>query len=444
MGVILRTPNTDLLVRGKPVTYLSEASAAAAGTFTVESIANFAVNDYIQVGEVGSERTEIVRVHASTVPSGSTITLTAAGALYAHDESTPLYKVDFNQVEFSRATTLTGTKTQLGSDTDLTVDLMDTIYDDTTNSTGFGFWRFLNEGTSTYGDYSDAIPYAGYDIDTPNEIFDRALSNAGTEINPRLGYKQLFDFLNDFITLANSFNKRWSEAKVIESELVTLSTGDWEIDLPTDIAQTFDVSGIISLRVSGYQTLVPKPQRDMNNVIIDMIYTTADGDIADSDTEIDLTNGAQFASAGSIQINGDVIDYTGKTANQLTGVTGIATGGHSDEDYVLQRPVTGIPAFYTFSSNGKIRTWPVASSEVNNKVLYISYYRRIPKVDSLGDNILIQDISSAIEYVTYRIKKFEGGGTLNTQDEDYQQFVQRFKQTIDRDTPGEPKRVRLG
>src|SRR3990167_5727672 len=153
--MILRTQNTDLLVRGKPLTYLSSASAAAATTLTVESIASFATSDYLLLGEIGTERAEIVQIHASTSPSGSTITLVAAGALYAHDEGTPIYKIDYNRSEFSRATTETGSKSVLATSA-LTIDLMDTIYDDTTNTTGFGFWRFNNSTTAVFSGYSDA------------------------------------------------------------------------------------------------------------------------------------------------------------------------------------------------------------------------------------------------------------------------------------------------
>jgi len=443
--MILRTPNTDLLVRGKPLTYLSSSSAAGAITLTVESIASFSVSNYIQVGETGAERTEIVQVHASTAPSGSTITLTSSGALYAHEEGTALYKVDYNQSEFSIATTETGSKSVLATSA-LTPDLMDTIYDDATNSTGFGFWRFKNSATSTYSGYSDAIPYAGYVINAVSEIFDRALSVAGTRVNPRLKHEDLYSFLNDFITLANSYNKRWSEAKVLDEELATLATGNWEISLPSTIAQTFDPSAIISLRISGYQQLNYVTQREYNNVMIDMVYSKLNGAITTGSTSIILDNSAAFADSGSVVCEGDVIDYTTNTrsTDTLSGVTGIVAAGHADDSYVFQRPVTGIPTFYTLSGEGKIRLWPIASSGVNDRVLFISYYKRLQKVDSLGDKVLVQDISPAIEYCAYRIKKHEAGGTLSVQDEDFQQFIQRFQQTINRDTPGEPRSIKLG
>ncbi len=445
MGVILRTPNTELLVRGKPLTYLSSASDAGATTLTVESIASFSISDYIQLGEIGAERTEIVQIHASTAPTGSTVTLVAASALYPHDEGTPVYKVDFNQVEFSIATTDGGSKSVLATSA-LTPDLMETIYDDVTNTTGFGYWRFKNSATTTYSSYSSSIPYAGYDIDACNEIFERALSAAGSEINPRLTYTKLFSFLNDFITLANSFNKRWSEARVLDAELVTLATGGWEIDLPTDIAQKMDPSAIISVRITGFQAMGYISQREYQKVTIDYIYSTLSTTITDASTTIVLGNSYNFADSGTITIEGDSIAYTGNTRSTgtLTGVTGIASTGHTAGVTVFQKEVTGVPTRYTISQDGKIKIYPIAGSEVNNRVVRISYFRRLPKVDGLNDKVLIDDIGPAVEYVAYRIKKYESGGSLSTQDDDYMEFSKRFRQTIERDTPGEPKIVRLG
>src|SRR3990167_2813463 len=300
--MILRSINTDLLIRGKPLTYLSSASAAAASSLTVESIASFSSSDYLLLGEIGAERSEIVQIHASSSPSGSAITLTAAGALYAHEEGTAVYKVDYNQVEFSRATPLSTDSKSTLTTSALTPDLMDTIYDDTTNTTGFGFWRFKNSTSSTFSGYSDAIPYAGYNIDAANEIFERALSNAGTVVNPRLKYEHLFDFLNDFVTLANSFNKRWSEAKVLDEELDTLTTGDWEIALPSAIAQTFDPSAIIGIHITGYPALRYVPQRQFAELFLDMIYNKLNGAITSASTTIILDNSAAFADSGTIQI----------------------------------------------------------------------------------------------------------------------------------------------
>lgn len=64
-------------------TTLSAAAAAGATTLTVAAITNFAVGEPIRVGS--GENTEYVRVHNSTAPTGTTITLEASTPLrYAH------------------------------------------------------------------------------------------------------------------------------------------------------------------------------------------------------------------------------------------------------------------------------------------------------------------------------------------------------------------------
>lgn len=53
--------------------------------------------------------------------------------------------------------------------------------------------------------------------------------------------------------------------------------------------------------------------------------TTLDGEVHTDHTTIDLVDASDFDAAGSILCEGDLIAYTGKTGNQLTGVTGIAS-----------------------------------------------------------------------------------------------------------------------
>lgn len=60
-------------------TTLSAAAAAQAVALTATAITNFGVTDEVRVGN--GEASEIVKLHASTAPSGSTITLDAATPL---------------------------------------------------------------------------------------------------------------------------------------------------------------------------------------------------------------------------------------------------------------------------------------------------------------------------------------------------------------------------
>lgn len=442
MGFIIKSPTTDLLVNSKPLTYLTAAQASGSGTLTVESIFGFSINQYIAIGQIGEERTEIIRLHASTSPSGSTITL-ASNTVQTHSVGAPIYVVDFDQVEFSRSSTESGSKSVLATNS-IAADSIHSIYDDAVNSTGFAFWRFKNSGDSSFSDYADAIPYAGYDLDAAAEIFERALSLSGEHLNPRLTYPNMFDFLNDFVALANSENTRWAEAKVYNHELATMSTGDFEYTLPSNIARESDPTAIIAIRARDFPSLGYLSQRDFNKVTIELSQTKLATALTTSSTEIVLDNSSDFHDSGSVHIDGDIISYTGNTraTNTLTGVTDIDES-HAVDVNVLQNQVTGVPIHYTISSRKTIRIFPVLSSQMNNRTLYLDYYKKIPRVNSIGDKILIKNIISAIEYVAYRIKKHVAGGKLGVNDEDYQTFLKDFKQAIDRDKTGEPLRIRI-
>ena len=57
---------------------------------------------------------------------------------------------------------------------------------------------------------------------------------------------------------------------------------------------------------------------------------TLDGAVAAGATTVNLTTGTAFSSAGNGNIDGDSFAWTGKSTNQLTGVTGISAD-HLDD-----------------------------------------------------------------------------------------------------------------
>lgn len=442
--MILRAPNVLRLIQGKPRTALTSPSSSGTSTLTVESISGFAVGNYIIVGQIGDERSEVIRIHTGTAPSGSTITLNS-NLSFRHEVGTPVIFTDFNQIEFSRATTESGSKSVLAT-SDMAADQIDTIYDDTTNSTGFGFFRFKNSAASTFSSYSDPIPYAGYDQDQAQAIFDRALAMVSETVSPKLLYSDLYNFINDFVDIANEESYSWSELKVLDYELDTLATGDFEITLPTNVRRRFDPSSILGLRIQNFPPLRYVPKRVWNELIREMVVTTIPSAITDVDTTITVANSKNLSDSGTIYINGDAIAYTGNTraSNLLTGVTGIATGGQAASSLVLQLPSFGTPIYYTFTETGDIRLWPVADGSVNNRVIFLDYYRRIPYCDSQGDHIYLQNISPAVQYVAWRIKKHLAGGSIDLTDPEYQQFLGRIRSLLTNDPTGQPQRLVIG
>ena len=56
----------------------------------------------------------------------------------------------------------------------------------------------------------------------------------------------------------------------------------------------------------------------------EIVQNTLNGAVSAGDTTITLTSGSSFASAGSGNIDGDSFTWTGKSTNDLTGVTGVS------------------------------------------------------------------------------------------------------------------------
>lgn len=101
------------LLNKQPVCHLTIDIAAGSSTLTVDNILGFSIGKYILLGNFGEANAEIIRIHASTAPSGSTITL-ASNTVYDHYTDTPVTVIDYSLVEYSRSTTLAGSKTTLG------------------------------------------------------------------------------------------------------------------------------------------------------------------------------------------------------------------------------------------------------------------------------------------------------------------------------------------
>lgn len=111
----LRIINSNLVASQLPlleeqeVAHLTVDKAAGSSSVTVDNIAGFSLGKYVLLGNFGESTSEIIRIHASTVPTGSTITF-ATNTLYDHFTDTPVTVLEYNQIEFSRATTLAGSK----------------------------------------------------------------------------------------------------------------------------------------------------------------------------------------------------------------------------------------------------------------------------------------------------------------------------------------------
>lgn len=175
--MIVRARNYNPGKEGAERTFLTAAIAAAATSSPVQSNNRFATNDFVQIGEQGQEFCEIIKL--SGVSGNQTLSHSTTTPKFPHSAQTPLYQLKWDKIEFWRATSKTGVYS-LQTTLDMDVDSNETIYDDTTGAaTDWGKIRFKNSHSTTYSDYSEPFPYAGFTpyaamwlIDEVKEIFN--------------------------------------------------------------------------------------------------------------------------------------------------------------------------------------------------------------------------------------------------------------------------------
>jgi hypothetical protein len=246
--MIIRINHPD--ISGNEKTLLTATCAAGDSTLTVQNIDGFSVGDYLVLGTLGNEQTEIVRIHTSTAPSGSTITLNAA-TTFNHAINTPATYIAFNQVALYSASAKGGSYTIVGSATALEVDQGFTEIDDTSGTTSTWYkTRYYNSSTTTWSSYSGEIPGTGYKSNTLKKIIDKASVLADDREHDALSLDEKIDFVNDgyeqaINRLDKSDHKRFVKkayvdvANSYDTGSVAITDGDTAV---TGTGTTWDVS----------------------------------------------------------------------------------------------------------------------------------------------------------------------------------------------------------
>lgn len=234
---------------------LKSDTVSGLNTVDVYSIGGFAINQIISIGNPATEGSEIIKTSASTAPSGSTITL-ASNLIKSHSKDTLVYIIPYDQIEFSRADTLTGTNSVLGSVTDLDPEKDIMTYNDTVNTTGYYFWRFKNSITSVFSDYSDGIPYSGF----PDNTFGYALQTAMNELHVK--FSAMFDeamairFGKQMLRLVRGKMTEWSKYQKYGEVVDQLAQLTASYAAPTTLYDKNTNKSILNVYVDGSPPLI--------------------------------------------------------------------------------------------------------------------------------------------------------------------------------------------
>ena len=354
------------LVKDQEKTYLTSASVVGATTLTIKAIdANaWADNDYVILGEIGSKTAELLQLNGA-VSDGTSVTIDNAGsggARYAHSINEPLYRISYNQIEFSRATTPTGTKTVLATN-EIQPDDEYTRYVDATNTTGYGFVRFKNATTSVFSSYSSAIPYTGYTSKSLGKIISRIKSLFPKDSLSAIDDDDITDAVNDkqrdiaherlwpfYETIFSSSRVAYQSAYPISSSVVDGKANTVVVD--TEPIAKIDRQRFEMLHWNTVQTGDPSHCSVWDNKLhfyplpdAAAASTTLNGNVTATATDVILTASSSFNAPGRILVDSEVIGFEFVDSDNLTlkgctrGLEGTTAAAHLSLAVVTNRDI---------------------------------------------------------------------------------------------------------
>lgn len=433
--------------------YLTADAASGVTSFTVKNIDKFAVNQILLVGELGDENSEIVKTHASSAPSGTTITL-AAATVRAHPADTKIYVLQYDQIELSHATSTTGSKTTLTTTAgsgivSIEADDVDMVYYETEFSSGYYFARFKNSIAGTFSGYTDPLPYGGWASNQVGYLIAHALKRNKTNFNDDITREFCYSEINAALTLTQGKLKRWPQYQSFNSIFGHTTRGINSVSWPTDIYDTKTRRSLAALRIGAEQGLSLVDPIAFEARLGTAVLTTVRSQASVGATSLAVTNSYDFEDSGSVDvfISGTKysIRYTGVTRDDATGATGALTGipasGTGSITAIIaagtnvwQNEEEGEPDTATVR-NGAIEIYPIPDATWDNKNVYGDYWKVATAVDSDGDTIDVGRFDMILEWLSWKIRSMiKNEGKLDYEDGFYQQFKERLSDAI-RTTP---------
>lgn len=411
----------------QPVTYLSSSILASATALTVADNNGFSQNDFALIGQLGVDTTEIQRI-TGAVSAGTSLTTNAT--TFPHPVDVLVAKILWDQIEFSGATTITGTKTVIAT-TNIQPDRPDTTYVVSGTTYAFYFARFKNSFTSTFSPYSIGVPAGGYSTNQIRYVKDEALAMTGEKISTTI----TDNFLNQEIFNCEqevfSEKKRWSWAYTFDKILGNTVEGGYSIALPTDIGDPNSNKSVLNVHIWDREAIDYIDEEEWLRQFVYTRHTTIANNVTIGDTTITLADSSNFDASGGIVIGSDsAINYTSNTISTgvLGGVTGIVANHTAGQD-VWQNATFAEPTYFTIRSGSLYFNCPVQSLYAT-KNIYLSYYRKPTAIANDNDTLNLPDYTVYHYYLAYKIALKKNNGIPNESSTDFYAKYQLRKEIL--------------
>ena len=455
LGASLKVLYVDnsYLIRDKKFTFLTGDALAGAQTVSVASTIGLtslttASGQVLLIGELGQEKTEIILTGNISTSSGTHISGTGATLRtvlrFDHPQDTKIYIIDWNRFEARWATTAGGTKgTLMAYPQDIQADQLRSLHNDAIQDSGFYFVRFNNSIDSTNSRESDAVPYDGYLDNTVFEIKRRALEQLNEEIDEKLITDE---FLNRSLWEARreyhqSPGKRPFRRR-FNNDIGNALTGSYRIDLPSWVEKPFTAENVYAVRIGTERGMdyIDKKEfdfyyRGIPHSTLALPYTV------DTSTSIWLVNGRDFTGSASISVEGTTIGCTRIVGEQnsfyiRTQGKWNASGG-SD---AWEKASYGLPNKFTVFAEPTGSAYiyfnrPIDTAYVNQNI-FLDAYATVFAFDSDADELDEPDPDIYVPYLKFKIKQRKANGNLPLTDPDYQEWIIRKNQALNKEYAG--------
>lgn len=427
-------------------TYLDVDSIAGVTALSANGT-NFAVGQYILIGQPGNNRSEIVQIHASTAPTSTTITL-AAATTFAHNRGDIVRFCPYNQIaayyssnggaSYSAITPVAiradATETQMQR----TGDLGTYLYK----------FQFYNSTTTLTSQFSDTVLGSGYADNTIWAVKNRALNELGEERSQLINETFLNDAIQEARRMAdqNPAIFRWSFRTQFGVIFGQMLAGQWQINVPSDLRDPNTPKNILSLRMGAQnRPILYQDRRRFNQNYLNVRHSTVAVQQTNGGNTLQLASTHDFDAAGSVTLAnnsvGDgliIITYTGNNlaTNTLTGVTGINRTVLVGTD-AWSSAVFGLQTAYTIGA-GVISFDVPLKIDYDGQDLKGDYYKIIPPISTDDQTFDEPFYDLYVSWLKWKIKYKKANGKIDRDgDSDYKDWQTGLINLIAQEFPGQ-------
>ena len=440
--------NTTDLTREKRYTYLTEDVVAVGSTLRVQSIIGFesvttSSGQIVIIGEVGNERTEIRRTSQSAGPSQSYLEVTMRDTLlFDHPQDTKVYIVDWDRAEVNWAATVNGTKATVAAyPFNITPDLGEMLYVDTSATSGYFFVRFNDTINSRNSDWSDAVPYGGYDDNTVFMIKKRAVDELGEEID---GKTITHEFLNQALWEArreyhDAIGKR-PFRRNFNLDIGDVSTGMYRVDLPTITERPYTAENIYGVRIGTSSNLRYYDKKEWDSDFQSKPHSTLTAAYTVGARDLYVSSVRDFDGSGVVSIAQTNVEYSAKS--NTGGTLRISLDGSYNVDNaadVWQNVSYGLPTKFAVWAEPEGSAYiyfnlPVDTAYIDQNI-YADIYRKLVGYDSDADALDEPSYDMFVYFLKAKIKDRKTKGTNDiTQDSDYKIWLSKKAENLSKET----------